>query len=252
MDISFRLDKFEGPLGLLLELIEARTLEISEISLAQVTDQYLAFLEEAQDIPPESLADFLVVASALLLIKSRSLLPSIQLSPEEEAEIQDLESSLKEYQRYRRASRHIKTLVEEGRHLYTRELWQNPQNIFREASGSFGFFPPRNISCAVLAKTLSQTVEALARYLQPFDKGVVKRVISIETKIKEILKRIEKKATATFRELAGSGGKLDLILVFLAILFLFREKLVHISQDDTFGEIVVKIPKNKTYKKKFK
>jgi len=230
MPIHIKLEKFEGPLGLLLELIQAEKLEISEISLAQVTDQYLTYLREAKDIPHRHLADFLVVASQLLLIKSRLLLPALKLSKEEEGEIRNLELALREYQRYKEASRFLKKLVEGERFVLTRQLWQG-------AAG--GFFPPKNISPALLQRAVRATISTLTQFLQPLDKAVVKRVQSVESKIKEILKRIEKRATFTLREVVPGGQKPDLILAFLAILFLFKEKLIHIAQTGPFSEIRV-------------
>ncbi len=234
MPITIKLEKFEGPLALLLELIEAKKLEISEISLADVTDQYLAYIKKAELIPSENLADFLVVASRLLLIKSRSLLPSFLLSKEEEAEVRELEHALKEYQRYKEASKTIKSLVLSERIIVSRSLWQG-----REGS----FSPPKNISSLLLEKALTGVVLNLQRFLQPFDKAVMKRVETIESKIKEILGRVEGKAASTLKDLARPEEKLDLILAFLAVLFLFKEKVVHISQDNPFGEILIETRK---------
>ena len=93
--------QFTGPLDLLLQLVEKKNLAITELSLAQVTQEYVAFLNEQEEINPEDLADFLVIASTLLLIKSRSLLPSLVLAPEEETEIMDLETRLKIYKLYK-------------------------------------------------------------------------------------------------------------------------------------------------------
>ena len=89
---SVSLDQFKGPLDLLLELIESEKLDISELSLAKITDHYLVYLHQHPDIPLEEMADFLVVASKLLYMKSKTLLPFLQ--PEEDAE-QDLTAQLR-------------------------------------------------------------------------------------------------------------------------------------------------------------
>lgn len=235
MPIHVKLEKFEGPLGLLLELIEAKKLEISEVSLAEVTDQYLTFMRDSGFIQPEHLADFLVVASQLLLIKSRVLLPSLELSPEEEEEIKELEFALKEYRRYKEATQHLRALLSSERVIATRALWQGVEG---------GFFGQRSLSGGVLHHALLRSISALVEFLQPLEKSVIQRTLSIEAKIKEILKRVEKKATATLRELAGSRAKLDLIVAFLAILFLFKEKVIHLAQTRPFGEI--RVTKNST------
>jgi len=235
MPITVKLEKFEGPLDLLLELIEAQKLEISEISLAEVTDQYLTLVREMTGIPAESVADFLIVASKLLLIKSRMLLPSLALSPEEEEEIKDLEAALREYRRYKEAAKRLKLMIAQPCAIATRELWQG---------AAVGFVPPPNASGVMLRAAVLRIIEDLTKFLQPLDQKVVRRVMSVETKIKEILERIEKKATSTLRELTNPRTKLDIILAFLAILFLFRERLVNLTQKNTFGEIVVKLSKH--------
>jgi len=96
----------------------------------------------------------------------------------------------------------------------------------------------------MLRAAVLRIIEDLTKFLQPLDQKVVRRVMSVETKIKEILERIEKKATSTLRELTNPRTKLDIILAFLAILFLFRERLVNLTQKNTFGEIVVKLSKH--------
>jgi len=88
------LKEFQGPLDLLLQFTEENKLDITEISLAKITDQYLSYLKQIQNISLESLADFLVIASRLILIKSRMLLPELELTPEEEEDIETLKQRL--------------------------------------------------------------------------------------------------------------------------------------------------------------
>ena len=92
--------EFSGPLDLLLQLVEKKNLEITEISLAQVTQDYVTYIGNQELVHPEELADFLVIASTLLLIKSKSLLPTLELEIEEQEEILDLENHLQLYKIY--------------------------------------------------------------------------------------------------------------------------------------------------------
>ena len=107
-----KIGSFEGPLGLLLSLIEDRKLFINEISLAQVADDYIGYLKNLQDLPPErkiaNVSYFVLVAATLILIKSKSLLPNLALTEEEEEKIGDLERRLKLYQIIKKASVNIK------------------------------------------------------------------------------------------------------------------------------------------------
>ena len=88
---EFKTGGFEGPLELLLDLIDRRKLSINEVSLAGITDEYIAYIRALEKFKPEEVASFLVVASTLMLVKSRSLLPQLEISDEEEADIQELE-----------------------------------------------------------------------------------------------------------------------------------------------------------------
>ena len=108
MKYKFKLDQFEGPLNLLLDMIESRKLSISSVSLAKITDEYIKHIRKLEEFPKEEVAEFLVVASTLMLIKSRSLLPGIELSEEEEKDIYDLEFRLNLLKKIRELSPHIK------------------------------------------------------------------------------------------------------------------------------------------------
>src|SRR3989344_5157057 len=100
---SFRLEQFEGPLDLLLQLIEQQELDITTVSLAKVTDQYLQYLEELERIVPEEVADFLLVASKLIYLKSKYLLPDLAVADEQDSG--DLERQLKMYRQFYEASK---------------------------------------------------------------------------------------------------------------------------------------------------
>src|SRR3989344_1126361 len=106
-DYHIKTEAFQGPLDLLLQLIEKRKLHINDISLAHITDDYLAHIAGLETFPLKEAAHFILVASTLVLIKSRSLLPSLSLTDEEEGDIKDLERRLKEYKRIKELSLHI-------------------------------------------------------------------------------------------------------------------------------------------------
>ena len=101
-------EKFNGPLDVLLSLIEERKMEITDISLANVTDAFLKYVGDLKQTAPEILADFLVIAARLILIKSKSLLPTLELSSEEEKDINDLKKHLEIYRLFKEASQNIK------------------------------------------------------------------------------------------------------------------------------------------------
>lgn len=224
-----KLEKFEGPLDLLLELIEQQKLDVCEVALAQVTDQYLEVISH-QELTPGDLADFLVVASRLLLLKSRVLLPMLNLTAEEEEEIQDLETALQEYRRYKNQSKIVKETLAENRRIVTRTFWQGRAAIF---------LPPKDLTLASLASVFRKLGASLEKFLLPQESSYLEKAASIEERIKEIIKKVEERTVMTFNKLAGSNRKIDMIINFLAVLFLFREKAIFLSQAKNFGEIKI-------------
>ena len=125
-----RTDKFEGPMELLLELIQKEKLEITELSLSKVANEYLEYIKSNQNINLENLADFLSVASRLILIKSRALLPMLKFSEEEEEEIQDLAKQLEEYKKFKEVSINLGKIAGRGKICYSREGFGGVKSIF--------------------------------------------------------------------------------------------------------------------------
>src|SRR3989344_1835350 len=115
-----KLQSFEGPMDVLLGLIEEKKLEITKISLAEVTNQFIQYVESAA-IPPGMIADFLAVAARLLIIKTKALLPFLTLTEEEEEEIVDLELRLKLLQQFREAGKNLRRLHKKGLYAFGRE-----------------------------------------------------------------------------------------------------------------------------------
>ena len=111
MNYHFQLEKFEGPLDILLNLIEKEKLSITEVSLAQIADQFLAYIDGNENINLEQLSGFLSVATRLILIKSRALLPILTFTEEEEESIQDLEEHLRLYQLFRDQAKKLESAL---------------------------------------------------------------------------------------------------------------------------------------------
>ena len=234
--MSYRVqqEKFEGPLDVLLELIQAEKLSINEISLAKVTDEFITYLKSLQAeqrADQEMLAEFLVIASQLLLIKSRSLLPEFQVSPEEEESILELETRLAEYKRLKELSQSLASLARGGQKSFSREAW---------AGETVVFLPPKKVT----ASTLSSAFADLLRSIPKVEKLIqekIKRVISLEEKIKELQSILAKKVERVFSEIiAGAKEKVDVIVSFLALLELTKQKLVSVEQNKLFGDITVR------------
>ncbi|NCO25072.1 segregation/condensation protein A [Candidatus Parcubacteria bacterium] len=222
--------QFTGPLDLLLQLVEKKNLAITELSLAQVTQEYVAFLNEQEEINPEDLADFLVIASTLLLIKSRSLLPSLVLAPEEETEIMDLETRLKIYKLYKEAGGKIKEMFKKEIYVLNRPSWKNIEPKFS---------PPSNCSLESLNLAFLKILKEIQiEKAQPLAEKKIQKIASLEERIKELIQKITSGKMFRLLDLTKEKqNKIDLILTFLAALHLAKQKIIKIKQKDNFGEI---------------
>ncbi len=229
---EIKLDQFAGPLEKLLELIEEKKLEITTISLAAVTADFLNFLktltEEVKH--PSVIADFIVVASRLLLIKSKALLPDLELTEEEEGEIKDLETRLKLYKEYKNAALEIKELWNQKKVSYSRPLFLNLPPIF---------YPPEHLNIDDLV-TAIQTILNELKGLMPESQTVKRIVITIKEKIEELMERFKEKTEHNFSRLTKTKPKIEIIIMFLAILQLLRDRMIEAQQDERFSDIIIK------------
>lgn len=229
-----RQEKFEGPLDLLLDLIKKEKLSINEISLAKVTDEYLSTVEalaKEGGLDQEALAEFLVVAGELLLIKSRSLLPGAEVSSEEEISVEELERRLNTLKRMKEAAAVLGRMSGEKRFSLSREAYLGVAAVF---------YPPRSLKLEALASAFLKVYEALPK-IQALAEEKIKKIVSLEEKIKELQAMLAEKVERAFSDIIkGSKEKAEVIVSFLALLELAKQKLVELQQDGAFGEIKVK------------
>lgn len=222
---------FEGPLDLLLELIEKEKLDITEVSLAQVANQFLEYLETAQGISPENLADFLLIGGKLILIKSKAILPMLELEKEEEEDIEELKARLREYQKFKEISKKIKALAIRREMFFSKQSYSGMRMVF---------CPPKNIITLDLQEALEGVLNKLPK-AENLAKRTMKDIVSIKDKIKHIKENLTKRIEMTFTEAThGTKDKIEVIITFLAMLELVRKSMVTIEQNDMFGEIKIK------------
>lgn len=224
-----KLAEFEGPLDLLLNLVEDEKLDITKISLARVTNQYLNYLKKIEEIDPSALADFLDVAAKLILIKSKALLPVLELTSEEEEGIEDLEEQLKRYQVIREAAKKISEVLRKGKTAIEREAYLGLQ---------FFFYPPKNLNSSLeLKKYFLRVVESLPN-IEDLPKEIVQEVVSLEEKISDIQKRVQKTFVFSFdKVIKEAKTKTEVIVSFLAILELIKQRFVFVEQKGVFLKI---------------
>lgn len=219
---------FEGPLDLLLSLVEKKKLFINDISLAQVTDDFIHHIENFENLPMGESAQFILIASTLLLIKSKSLLPVLTLTEEEEQGIHDLETRLKIYQRIKDGSVYVKKMFGESILFFT----ENPQPT------PIVFSPHESMNLLSLTQTLKDIIKSLPKK-ETTPKAVLRQVISLETMIDNLSQRITQSLRMKFSDFSSGHKheKVNVIVSFLAMLELVKQGVIHATQDDHKGDI---------------
>lgn len=231
MPYQVKLKQFEGPLDLLLELIEKEKLDITSLSLADVADEYLQYIENQQNITLNNLADFLSIASKLILIKSKALLPLLKFSEEEEEEIKDLEYQLVEYKKFKDLSKRISNMANSSRTSFSRKGFLGV--------GSF-FYPPENINILDIKKAFIKVLNEIP-VVEELEKEMVEEVITLEEKIRHLQDSLKKKVELSFSEVAlNSGDRTEIIVSFLAMLEMIKQKIIQVEQGNLFKDIKIK------------
>lgn len=226
---EIKLEKFEGPLDLLLQLIEGQKLPITEVSLAQVTNQYVEYIHTATAINPEEIADFLMVAAKLLYAKSKEILPSA-IWDKEEDDI-DLTEQLKIYKEYHDASKLIDKMAKKEIFTYSRMA-----PIVKKIED--GFCPPKKLTIFIMKELFNTAIKKLEPVIY-IPKTIIEKTITITEKIKEIKLAIKEAISMDFRKLLTKGGKTDIIMSFLAMLELIKQRDIEVDQDDLFDTITI-------------
>ncbi len=219
---------FEGPLDTLLSLIEKRKLFINDISLAQVADDYIAYVKSLQNFPIADSAHFIFIASTLVLIKSKSLLPNLELSEDEQHSIEDLEARLAEYQKYKSLSRHLRERF--GIHTeYLRQPLKNQVIVFA---------PDKNTTVTRISEMIKTLILGLPKK-EFVPKAIVQKVISLEEMMDDLSKRITSSLKMSFKSFSGHGKaeKVNVIVSFLAMLELVKQGIIQVRQDRDFHDI---------------
>lgn len=245
MDYTFTLGEFSGPLETLLELIEARKLEINAVSLAQVTDDFLRHLKslktqersvgkgESREAYLRLLADFIVVASQLVLLKSKSLLPDFTLSEEEEGEVRALEHRLRLYREFKPAIRLLARVWREGPREHARKYF-----FLALCGNGHMFYPGSHLTIGILVHAIRLIAKDLEGFIAERE-TVRERIISIEEKIAEVVEVLRDAGEAQFSSLAAAKPRSEIIILFLALLHLAREQEIMLRQEGHFGDIVI-------------
>jgi segregation and condensation protein A len=224
--MSFTVEQvaFSGPLALLLDLLDQRELEIKDVDLAKITDDYLTHLDTA-DVPVEAQADFLLVASRLIYLKSKELMPHLRIE-EEEDEVASLEDQLRLYKMFQEAAGKVEALYTSSSYMFRRPY------VKLKRAQEVSFLAPQNVDVSKMQEAFGW----ILKRLEPFfalQQASIERVKSVEERIEEIQMSIRDRATMRFRDvMAGAQSKAEVVVSFLALLELVKRRIVVATQRD--------------------
>jgi len=232
-EYKVRLEVFEGPLDLLLYLIKRDEVDIYDISIERITQQYLEFMEAFKILDLEVAGEFVVMAANLIYIKSRSLLPAHVQPPEEEAEEDDprwdLIRQLVEYKKFKDAAAQLGVKEIEQANLFTR-LPESPEAAAERPLGDVSVFDLINAFNGIL-KRINQREDLREIFEENF---------TVSDKIDLIMKMTGTGVPLRFSELfSGSASRTEIVVTFLALLELIRLKQLRAVQDEPFSEIAL-------------
>ena len=236
MEYLIKIDDFEGPLDLLLHLVRASNININDINICEITNQYLEYIHKWEQLNIDIASEYLVMAATLMEIKSKSLLPREQTSIEEETDEIDTKENLirklQEYEKYKEITKDFKTLEQERREIYTK----TPEKL-------------NEILNEKIKNDTEITIEDLKRAMEEFLKRkdmekpihtkITTKEYSVTKRKKDIKDVLKRKKKIEFTELFTSYNKSYIIVTFLAILELAKESNIILKQENNFSKITI-------------
>ncbi|MEK7627272.1 MAG: segregation/condensation protein A [Patescibacteria group bacterium] len=226
-----KISQFEGPLDLLLQLIEAKNMEITVVSLSEVTDQYISCLKDIKEVCSEDLANFLSIISSLILIKSKALLPIIEIDKDILEDADDLARRLEEYRIVKMLGKKIQELDKRGVISFSRLADKKLRSIF---------YPPRNATANVLYKYFDKIFKEIFVAPLVLPQKELRELIKLEDIIKDLAEKTQNGSIKNFSDFLNKDlSRLEIIVTFLALLHLLKRKIIKAEQCGIFGEIAI-------------
>ncbi len=228
---SFTLPAFQGPLDLLLHLIESNELDVTEVSLLEVTDQYLKHLRSRERIDIGELAEFIAVGARLLLLKSRALLPrdpdaAVEEDEDAAADIRGLVEALRDYRRFKQAAEFLRSR-DGGHGTYRREVAPPKVPL------------PTGLDTVTLSSLVDMIREVVARLPEEEPGGeVVREPVRLRDRITRLADLLDREGRTSFRRLIeGATSRTMVIVDFMAVLELIKQRYLAAQQSNAFGDI---------------
>ena len=238
MNYIVKINEFSGPLDLLLHLIKISDVNIYDISIEEITEQYLEYIKKMEKLDIEIASEYLIMASELLLIKSSSLLPNNNNITEEENEEEitreNLINRLVEYQKYKELTKNFKTLEKERHDIYTKSP-SKLNNITKTK-----FTNDNNVSVNELLDAFSKFLER-KNLEKPLNTKITNKEYSVKKRKRTIKDYLQKEGKTEFKKLFNTYNKSYIIVTFLSILELAKENQINVTQNRNFSNIYIEL-----------
>lgn len=232
---AIKLDNFEGPLDLLCHLVDKNKMDINQIKISEITDQYIDYINKMQELNLDVTSEFILMASTLLFIKSKSLLPK-QVEDEAELTEEELIHRIIEYKKYKEISKKLKELYQ----VYSKRFYKVPDKIELPARKL-----EQNYSKDLIEQSYKNLVEKNKSKINKnainIEKIAITETVTVTSKVKDIFKELIKKPRFIFSKLCSAKKytRLETVTAFSGILELTRRNKIRAQQEKNFGDIIV-------------
>lgn len=232
---AIKLDNFEGPLDLLCHLVDKNKMDINQIKISEITDQYIDYINKMQELNLDVTSEFILMASTLLFIKSKSLLPK-QVEDEAELTEEELIHRIIEYKKYKEISKKLKELYQ----VYSKRFYKVPDKIELPARKL-----EQNYSKDLIEQSYKNLVEKnkskINKNVINIEKIAITETVTVTSKVKDIFKELIKKPRFIFSKLCSAKKytRLETVTAFSGILELTRRNKIKAQQERNFGDIIV-------------
>jgi len=231
---DIKLENFEGPFDVLLKMLGEKKLDIKDVSLVAITDQFIDFIHAKNQIDIKNLANFLSIAAHLFLLKSKAVLPSLELSEEEEEDVESLKKKLERYKKLQDLTSKLRNFIANQGRMFSRGMGKINYS-------TIGFYPPQNLTAQDLKKIFAEVVENYEKIsaFQALPEESIQEIISLEEKIKDLKKLISSGGKNSFSSITRRNSSIEVVISFLAVLELVKQDLICVYQEENFGEIEI-------------
>ena len=232
---AIKLDNFEGPLDLLCHLVDKNKMDINQIKISEITDQYIDYINKMQELNLDVTSEFILMASTLLFIKSKSLLPK-QVEDEAELTEEELVHRIIEYKKYKEISKKLKELYQ----VYSKRFYKVPDKIELPARKL-----EQNYSKDLIEQSYKNLLEKNKSKINKnainIEKIAITETVTVTSKVKDIFKELIKKPRFIFSKLCSAKKytRLETVTAFSGILELTRRNKIRAQQEKNFGDIIV-------------